>query len=59
MTTFGLTSENDIMLQVKDFIELLESWWMNHMNKMMENETEQRSKVFHDINGIIEAKYGN
>lgn len=56
MPTVGLIWKNK-MLQVKDFIEFLESWWMNHMNKMMENEIEQRSKVFHDIYSIIEAKF--
>ncbi|XP_037038121.1 baculoviral IAP repeat-containing protein 5.2-B [Bradysia coprophila] len=44
-------------LKVKEFLDLVESWCLNQMNKSMGIEAEERSRAFNTLQGIIEAKF--
>lgn len=38
---------------------MVESWCMDNMNKLMENEAEERSKIFDNLKGVVEANLEN
>ncbi len=43
--------------KVKEFIDLVESWCMNKADRMMENVSEERSKIMNDLKNVVEAKF--
>lgn len=46
-----------IPLKVNEFLKLVDSWCSNQMNKSMDSEADERSKIFNKLRGIVEAKF--